>query len=126
MNKVFALLERLPLRRKLILGFSVLLVLILVLGVQSLRTQELLKRDMHQLYQRELIGIGHLHEARVQLPHLIQLLKESDTAAMEALKALQTMDPGPAQTKLLAQVAQQVELFDFDRALALLQGLPAE
>ncbi|WP_313116780.1 response regulator [Ectopseudomonas guguanensis] len=74
MNKVLTLLERLPLRRKLILGFSALLVLTLILGAQSLRTQERLKREMQQLYQQDLAGIDHLHEARVQLPHLIQAL----------------------------------------------------
>ena len=59
MNKVLTLLERLPLRRKLILGFSALLVLTLILGAQSLRTQERLKREMQQLYQQDLAGIDH-------------------------------------------------------------------
>jgi two-component system sensor histidine kinase/response regulator len=77
MNKVFALLERLPLRRKLILGFSALLVLALVLGAQSLLILERLKNDMQQLYQEDLAGAAHLHEARSQLPHLVQTLQRA-------------------------------------------------
>ncbi|MGF6092294.1 response regulator [Pseudomonas sp. 18173] len=77
MSKVFALLERLSLRYKLILGFVTLLVLILVLGAQSLRTQESLKRDMQRLYRQELVGIAQLHEARVQMPHWVQALQRA-------------------------------------------------
>ncbi len=71
MNKISALLERLSLRHKLLLGIAALLVLTLVLGVQSLRTQELLKRDMEKLYQQDLVGAAHLQEARAQLPRLV-------------------------------------------------------
>lgn len=77
MTRVFALLERLSLSHKLILGFATLLALILVLGMQSLRTQESLKRNMQRLYQQELVGIAHLHEARVQMPHLVQALQRA-------------------------------------------------
>ena len=77
MTNVFALLEKLPLRIKLLLGFATLAVLILVLGVQSLRSQESLKRDMQRLYQQELAGIEQLQEARVQMPHLMQGLQRA-------------------------------------------------
>ena len=39
LNRLFELLERLSLRNKLIIGFAALLMLSLVLGLQSLRTQ---------------------------------------------------------------------------------------
>jgi PAS domain S-box-containing protein len=77
MTRLLALLERLSLRHKLSLGFAALLLLVLALGVQSLRTQQLLKRDMQRLYQQELVGIEHLHEARVQMPHLVQALQRA-------------------------------------------------
>ncbi|MFZ6047026.1 response regulator [Pseudomonas sp. CR3202] len=93
MNRVFALLERLPLRHKLVLSFAALLALILVLGVQSLHTQELLKRNMQQLYQKDLVGAAHLQEARAQLPHLVQALQRavgtsSAEIRVDALKQL--------------------------------------
>jgi PAS domain S-box-containing protein len=93
MNKVSALLERLPLRHKLVIGFSVLLALVLALGVLSLRTQQLLQRDMQQLYQTDLVGAAHLQEARAQLPHLVQALQRavgtsSGEIRVDALKQL--------------------------------------
>jgi len=77
MTRVLAQLERLPLRIKLILGFATLGALVLVLGVQSLRTQDLLKADMQRLYQHELAGIEPLQEARVQMSHLMQGLQHA-------------------------------------------------
>ncbi|MEK1908068.1 MAG: PAS domain S-box protein, partial [Pseudomonas sp.] len=77
MARFIALLERLPLLRKLILGFAALFLLVLVLGVQSLRTQESLKRDMQKLYRQDLVGFELLHESRVQLPRLMHALQRA-------------------------------------------------
>ncbi|EJN26937.1 PAS domain S-box [Pseudomonas sp. GM79] len=77
MNRLFELLERLSLRNKLIIGFAALLVLILVLGVQSLRTQYSLRYEMQQLYQQDLVGIQHVQEIRVRLPHLLLALQRA-------------------------------------------------
>lgn len=62
----------------------------------------------------------------VRLAELKQLLAESDTTAIDALKALKAMAPDTARTAMLSKVAQHVELFDFDRALELLQGMASE
>ncbi|WP_223570824.1 response regulator [Pseudomonas sp. BF-R-26] len=77
MNRLFELLERLSLRSKLIIGFAALLILILMLGVQSLRTQYSLRYEMQQLYQQDLVGIQHVQEVRVQLPHLLLALQRA-------------------------------------------------
>ncbi|HSC84119.1 MAG TPA: MCP four helix bundle domain-containing protein, partial [Pseudomonas sp.] len=91
---MLALLERLALRRKLILGFVALLILALALGVQSLRTQARLVHDLENLYNRDLVGAVHLQEARVQLPHIVQALHRSAGTSnaevrLESLKQLQ-------------------------------------
>jgi PAS domain S-box-containing protein len=77
MNRLFALIERLSLRSKLIIGFAALLALILLLGLQSLRTQYSLRNEMQQLYLQDLVGIQHVQEARVQLPHLVQAMQRA-------------------------------------------------
>ncbi|WP_394558315.1 response regulator [Aquipseudomonas alcaligenes] len=95
------LLERLPLRHKLILGFAVLLVLSLVLGMQSLRIQSELKRDLHQLYNQDLRGANHLYEVRVQLPHIVQ--------AMQRAVATSSADTRIASLRQLEVAKQQLQ-----------------
>jgi HPt (histidine-containing phosphotransfer) domain-containing protein len=56
-----------------------------------------------------------------QLNRLVGLLDEGDTAALDALAGLRNMPLARALAERLAQVAVQVELFDFDRALKLLE-----
>jgi PAS domain S-box-containing protein len=77
MNRLFDLLERLSLHRKLTVGFAALLLLILILGAQSLRAQYSLKDEMQKLYQQDLVGVQHVQEARVQLPHWVQALHQA-------------------------------------------------
>lgn len=61
-----------------------------------------------------------------RLAELKRLLAESDTSAVDTLKALDTLVSSSAEAALLAKVAQQVELFEFDRALEMLQGMASE
>ncbi|MNM88889.1 Signal transduction histidine-protein kinase BarA [compost metagenome] len=56
-----------------------------------------------------------------QLNRLIVLLDEGDTAALDVLAALRNRPLDQALAERLALAAAQVELFDFDRALKLLQ-----
>ncbi len=58
---------------------------------------------------------------REQLSRLIVLLDEGDTAASDVLVALRNMPLDRALAERLALAAAQVELFDFDRALQLIQ-----
>ncbi|MGL5812780.1 MAG: response regulator [Aeromonas sp.] len=103
--RVLVLLERLALRHKLILGFAVLLALALALGIQSLRTQNKLTRDLDNLYSKDLVGAIHLQEARVQLPHIQQALRKAvgsndPDVRLEAFKQLQD-----AQKRLYEELA---------------------
>lgn len=98
-------LERLALRHKLVLGFAVLLALALALGIQSLRTQTKLTRDLDYLYSKDLVGAIHLQEARVQLPHIQQSLRKAvgsndPDVRLEAFKQLQD-----AQKRLYEELA---------------------
>ncbi|WP_095162969.1 response regulator [Pseudomonas sp. Irchel 3F5] len=93
MHGLRTLLERLALLHKLLLGFAALLLLVLVLGAQSLRTQQSLKRDMQNLYSQELVGMEHLYEARVQLPHMVQALQRAvgTNSAVLRIESLQRL-----------------------------------
>ena len=132
MVRLRTLLERLALRHKLILGFAALLVLVLVLGVQSLRTQQSLKQDMQNLYLQELVGMEHLHEARVQLPHLVQALQRavgtnSADIRIESLQQLRDtqhrLQQALAQAKPTLRLQENLErLAEFDVLLQQLQS----
>ena len=56
-----------------------------------------------------------------QLNRLIALLDEGDTTALDVLAALRNMPLDRALAERLTLAAAQVELFDFDRALKILQ-----
>jgi hypothetical protein len=56
-----------------------------------------------------------------QLNRLIRLLEEGDTTALDVLAALRNMPLDRALAERLALAAAQAELFDFDRALQLIQ-----
>ncbi|WP_095151423.1 response regulator [Pseudomonas sp. Irchel s3b5] len=125
------LLERLALLHKLILGFSALLLLVLVLGVQSLRTQHSLEQDMQKLYLQELVGMEYLHEARVQLPHMMQALQravgtDSASIRVESLQQLRDIQNrlqlALAQAKVTLRRAENLaRLAEFDLLLQQLQ-----
>lgn len=125
------LLERLALRHKLILGFSALLLLVLVLGVQSLRTQQSLKQNMQNLYLQELVGMEHLQEARVQLPHMLQALQravgtDSAQIRVESLQQLheiqERLQQAVAHAKVTLRRAENLaRLSEFDLLLQQLQ-----
>ncbi len=60
-------------------------------------------------------------ELEPRLIHLKALLSASDAGALSALEQLRALPLQPGLAERLAEVAEQVALFDFDRALALLQ-----
>ncbi|MCP2068163.1 UNVERIFIED_ORG: PAS domain S-box-containing protein [Pseudomonas reinekei] len=106
MTRVLALLEKLPLRIKLILGFATLGMLVLVLGAQSLRTQDLLETDMQRLYQQELAGIEPLQEARVLMPHLMQGLQHAVGGNSEDVRSKGVEQFGEARQHLQVALLQ--------------------
>ncbi|NRR29362.1 hypothetical protein HSX11_04105 [Oxalobacteraceae bacterium] len=59
------------------------------------------------------------------LARLRNLLADSDTAAMDLLGELETLADGHPLSRQLRLVSRQVELFDFDAALAALDALDA-
>ncbi|VVO04730.1 Sensor histidine kinase RcsC [Pseudomonas fluorescens] len=106
MNRLFELLERLSLRNKLIIGFAALLMLSLVLGVQSLRTQYSLRYEMQQLYQQDLVGIQHVQEVRVQLPHLLLAMQRAIATNNADIRISARAQMAVAQKRLLDALEQ--------------------
>jgi PAS domain S-box-containing protein len=74
-------LERLPLRRKLALGFGALLALAIVLGVQSLLSQDKLARNAQDLYTEGMTGVARAKDAQLQLARIALALRGGVAAA---------------------------------------------
>lgn len=67
MNKVWTLLERRRLGSNLLVGSSVLLLVILLLGINSILATREISRNAASLYQKELLAISHIKETNVNL-----------------------------------------------------------
>ncbi|MOA66712.1 hypothetical protein D3C78_1935630 [compost metagenome] len=57
-----------------------------------------------------------------RLTRLCRLLADSDSEAVDLLLELRSLALAPALAERLARVAQQVDRYDFDAALVLLEG----
>jgi len=65
MNNLLIAIEKLWLNTKLLLGFSIGLVVAAAIGYQSLDNLAVLEAEMGQLYELELLGIAHFQEANI-------------------------------------------------------------
>lgn len=65
MKSLMTKIERFPLTVKLALGFTALMLVALTLGLHSLYTQSKLTSEIQFLYDKELLGISHIKEARI-------------------------------------------------------------
>ncbi|WP_267223234.1 response regulator [Dyella silvae] len=77
MNALFERLVRLPLRRRIQIGFGGALLLAVLLGAYGLNVQRLQKERMDSLYQKDMLGLVHLEEARTALGDIGQNLREA-------------------------------------------------
>ncbi|MEJ8852745.1 response regulator [Variovorax rhizosphaerae] len=109
MRNPVELLERLPLRQKLVLGFGSVLLLTLALGVQTLLTQDRFISDFQRLQSEEVVGMARAHEAQIHLVWLRlkvskaidarsptkreELLKESDVRRDRLQSAIKLLRP---------------------------------
>lgn len=67
MKMVLTLLEKRTLVSNLLVGFGVLLLTILLLGINSILTAREINRQASELYQNELLAISHIKEADINL-----------------------------------------------------------
>jgi PAS domain S-box-containing protein len=128
MRSLLQYLERLRLRQKLIVGFCVVLLLALALGLQSLLAQAQLSRDMQRLLGEGMIGIVQVKEARIQLTHfelaLHRIANAPNPVALDA--AMRQLDEAREHLHFaadearntLARVENQQRMTTFENLLA--------
>ncbi len=135
------LLEGRSLRTKLLVGFVVLIALALTLGFGDLMTQQALVRQIHQLYEHELLGVSNAKDAQLHYvtmgrelrQALISGTREERDAAVRAVidldiqlrkevSELRTRVRGEVNYQRLTQFEEAYALYknNVDRAMSLL------
>ena len=84
-------LEGLRLTTKLVLGFGTMLVIVAVIGTQSIYSSRMLGQEVQRMYAQELQGISHIKEASIHLMQmgrsLRQMILAPDALNREAARA---------------------------------------
>ena len=133
---LLARIERLPLLRKLVLGFGSVLVLAVVLGVQGLLVQQQFSHDFERLQSEEVVGVSRAKEAEVQLVRMVLALHKAGDARDEAERDafLKELDESRARlqeaTRQLRTTLVRREnlqrLDEFDALFLRIDGISAE
>ena len=83
MGKLMVVLEKLKLSTKLLIGFSVGLLIAILIGVNAIQSLNKMSEQVQVLYEKELLGVSHLKEANINLLYmgrsLRQMMLASDT-----------------------------------------------
>ncbi len=128
MNRLYERLERLPLRRRLELGFGGMLLIAILLGGYSLSMQRAQKEQIGRLYQQDMQGLLHIEAARASLADMGQNLRQAAlmgpgdgrAAALRELSAAQALvrsEMELAKPRIYREANQQ-NLADFEAAFA--------
>ncbi len=77
MNALLQLLERRSLFTQLAWGFSIFLLLAILLGVSGLRTQQAMNRQIQQTFESDLLGLSNAKEAQIQYNIMGRTLRQA-------------------------------------------------
>ena len=97
MSRLLLALEKRSLKAKLLLGFVSLMVIALIVGIDAILGQRRLGDEMQQMYEKELLGISAMKEARYDYAQIGRLVRQMTLArAMASLapaSLMRTMAP---------------------------------
>jgi two-component system sensor histidine kinase/response regulator len=91
MGKLIVILEKYKLSSKLLIGFSVGLLIAILIGVNAIRSLNEMSEQTQVLYEQELLGVSHLKEANINLIYMgrsmRQMMLAPDAEGREKAKA---------------------------------------
>ena len=76
MGKLMVVLEKLKLSTKLLIGFSVGLLIAILIGVNAIQSLNKMSEQVQVLYEKELLGISHLKEANINLIYMGRSMRQ--------------------------------------------------
>jgi PAS domain S-box-containing protein len=106
MNKLYIAIEQLRLNIKLMLGFSIGLVVAAVIGFNSLSTQSAMTAEVERLYDTDLLGISHLKEANINLIYMGRALRQAMIAQDDTARDKARVQVDTARTALQRELAE--------------------
>ena len=65
MKSPLLILERRSLATKLVLGFAVLMLLTLAIGIANLVTQRTMRDELQVLYEKDMLGVSNAKDAQI-------------------------------------------------------------
>ncbi len=119
MHALLIAIEKLQLKIKLMLGFSVGLLVAAVIGFNSLNTLNMMTADIERLYDDDLLGISHLKEANVNLVYMGRALRQAMIAPDDVARDKARAQVDAARSSLQRQLDEAKKRIVRKEALAI-------
>jgi signal transduction histidine kinase/CheY-like chemotaxis protein len=104
-KRILESLERRTLKTKLVMGFSSLLVIMFVIGIESLVSQRALIAEIDTLYQNELLGVSSIKDAQFQYSIIGRSVRQAVLAQEGADRERALKDLSDAEVSLQKEIA---------------------
>lgn len=106
MNALFARLERVSLNANLLMGFSIGLVIAIIIGLSALSSLSRLQADLEQMYDIDLQGISHIKDANLNLIYMSRAMRHMLIAQDDATRDVALATIKRSREKLIIELAE--------------------
>jgi len=105
MKRIMSFLERRTLNAKLVAGFASLLVIMSVIGLESLVSQRVLIAEISTLYEKELLGVSSIKDAQFHYTNIARAVRQALLAEEGEGRALALRQMHDSDTALQSEIA---------------------
>jgi PAS domain S-box-containing protein len=119
MNTLQIHIEKLWLKTKLMIGFSVGLVVAAAIGINSLNSLSVLEAEMERMYEMDLLGISHIKEANINLIYMGRAMRQMMIAQDSSTRDKARSQVKAAHDKLLKELEEGRKRIIRDEVIAL-------
>ena len=106
MQKILAFIERFKLTTKLLIGFSVGILIALAIGVNALTSLSQLQAKMETMYENDLLGISSIKDANLNLIYMSRAMRHMLIAQDDATRDASLATIKRSREKLLVELAE--------------------
>jgi two-component system sensor histidine kinase/response regulator len=106
MRVLLNVIERFKLTTKLVIGFSVGMLIALVIGLNSLSSLSKLEAEMEAMYDNDLLGISHIKDANLNLIYMSRAMRHMLIAQDEATRDVALATIKRSREKLMIDLVE--------------------